>query len=103
VIREFVEIINTDSIDGPYSASLLDVLATIRGPDCFDTDLKQRTTARIRGAIGIKSGAYLDVRPWSEITDSDLCPYKDTYFDKLHFGYHVKAAVEGLRKLGYIE
>lgn len=55
ILKDIVEIFNTDvNHSSTVANNLWAVLSALRGPDNSDYSLKQETTAKIRGAIGIK-------------------------------------------------
>lgn len=90
-INALVKVLNK----GDETACLVwDVVTALRGPDDSSDTLKQLTTARIRGAIDIKSNFVdaIDLTP-SWAVAIEMHP---------HFGRHYYSALEALTKLGYI-
>lgn len=100
---------------GNESRLLWHVLTALRGPDNDDDIVKLRSTARLRGAIGLVSVgrdgfvsavvAYDKPRRFHPIQDSD----EDTSFVgpnafvPLHFRRHFNLGVAALEELDYIE
>jgi hypothetical protein len=88
---------------------LWDILTALRGPDDGNPDLKQITTATVRGAIGIMSGGNTGAivsnqRPFGAdldrflLTDRLQNEHKAAY----HFVSHYREALIALKSLGYI-
>ena len=70
---------------------LWDILSALRGPDDYNSDLKQETTCRIRARTVPNLAYYSDVnRDGREIVG--------WYGD--HFGQHVMAAVAAINRQG---
>lgn len=91
------------------SRQLWDVLSALRGPDSDDSHmLKDVTTARLRGAIGLRQQSfavvsysepiYKDVSGW-DMSDS----LKNSHNAQHHFAKHYSNAVQALKALGYIK
>jgi hypothetical protein len=76
--------------------SMWSILSALRGPDNEDTVLKDKTTAKIRSAIGIPDNYVVTVNS-SPIRPGDDPPTSD------HFNLHILHAFHALRYFGYIE
>lgn len=73
--------------------SLWWILTALRGPDTYDDTLKELTTARIRGAIGLKLNSdmlFMSSKSTPEVLEEDT---------QSHFLYHYNEAVEALHVL----
>lgn len=113
LLKDIVAFLNTDSYDSAY---LWHILTALRGPD---TDrpgvvgIKDNTTARIRGAIGIRTervfGASINyaVPQYKLVLDKNSGFYiTDTqYVDTtgFHFMQHYHNALTALIALGYVD
>lgn len=113
VIDTIVRVLN-----GPrdQAKQLWDVLTVLRGPDNDDSELKAITTAPLRGAIGIRPGASGAIvnnkQPFAanlDVTEGgqDWYAMLDTLAKKHnaqdHFGTHYRAALNTLKRLGYVK
>lgn len=88
---------------------LWDILSALRGPDAAHSEvLKEITTARVRGAVGLKPTSfaivdtqepiYKDMNVWDMTTELSRL-YRAEY----HFAKHYGNAVKALKALGYIK
>ena len=93
LIGEVVRVVNSG---GAESGDLWHILTALRGPDSDELELKMRTTARIRGAIGLTSETFVvSAKP-----PEGLSPDTFTFG---HFHHHHNSAIEALQRLGYIK
>jgi hypothetical protein len=108
VLESVVSVLNSDTDD---AGILWDILTALRGPDNSDDKVKNKTTARIRHVIGLKSstrsGAITN-------TEKPVGANQITYFwatldavrthvsAEPHFLSHYTKALIGLRKLGLL-
>ena len=105
-------------LNGPRDEAkqLWDILTILRGPDNDDGYLKVITTAPLRGAIGIRPGASGAIvnnsKPFAanlDVTEGgqDWYPMLDTLAKKhnaqYHFSVHYRAALNTLKRLGYVK
>lgn len=79
---------------------LWDILTALRGPDHSDEPyLKDDTTARIRGILGMEYPS-----PSGCLINKTLFPSDYDFHNRKggnHFSLHIGKAVQSLRKLGY--
>jgi hypothetical protein len=114
VLNLIVKILN-----GPRAEArqLWDVLTILRGPDNDDLDLKEKTTAALRGAIGLFSNSRTGAVVSSEKPfgyNFDLWNGSNDYYRLIseltkqhnaqkHFAIHYRSALITLKSLGYIK
>lgn len=104
-------------LNGQNGRQLWHILTALRGPDNGNPGLKDKTTAEVRGALGIKgyytgavvhtSGAFGKDTPGGDVD------FKNGVFEQLrktfgwtlehHFAYHYVDALVALKQLGYIK
>jgi len=96
-LKEVVRMLNKGN-EG--SRALWLVLTALRGPDDGDLNLKARTTARLRGAIGLREspgtyiGAHVIKTKREELPEADYGPLGTG-----HFATHYIMAVRALNEL----
>ena len=102
VLKKIVSIVNRGYKD-PNAKRLWDILSALRGPDTPGinaADYKEKTTERIRYALGLEAVMLF--------TDSKPLIYTPTFHAEItreissHFADHIAGAVAALRELGYI-
>jgi hypothetical protein len=117
-VKQVLDLI-VKTLNGPRAESkqLWDVLTILRGPDNDDHNLKEETTAALRGAIGLLSGSgtgavVSNEKPfghnfslWTGSTDyyrliSELTKQHNA---QEHFAIHYRSALIALKSLGYIK
>ena len=102
VLAEVVEIIN-ESMENSDAAEFRDLISALRGPDNRNFELKQRTTAVIRHAIGVTGESGLDVNYVDSfmVYDDLLKQFGEQW--QLHHRHHYLRALTGLRTFGYVQ
>jgi hypothetical protein len=85
-------------------------LTALRGPDSDSSNLKDLTTARIRGAIGLMHGGGFIVSHDKPFGSELNLVYRKLVTDLMddhqaqgHFAAHYRAALISLKELGYIK
>lgn len=119
-LAELVAVLNDG---GEASMELWDILSALRGPDTENLHIKDLSTAKIRGAIGVipekgsyyRNGAYISKDLFdAELSENDgfvldvggrlqelhqrIYPNDEKQFD--HFCCHAMRAIDALRKWG---
>jgi len=100
--------VNNDDPNIPrnIAKAVWNIVTALRGPDSDNESLKRRTTQRLRGVIGLRSGnaggclLSLD-KPTSFILVGDFARKYDE--KSHHFANHYRYAVEGLAEIGFIK
>jgi hypothetical protein len=90
LLDEIVAFLNEDTGE---SGHLWSILTALRGPDDGDWELKQTTTARLRGAIGLTINGGIDI---------SLEPPERFQGGLTHFHAHYNHAFDILKEMGII-
>lgn len=109
-LGEIVAVLNdrSDAYAGNISRHLWNILSALRGPDAaISSQLKSRTTARIRGTLGLTSdgafggpaGALISMTLVEDLGSLEYTEAMKTAGS--HFVIHYENAVKGLRYFGY--
>jgi hypothetical protein len=93
--------------DTNNNSALWAIITALRGPDTKDDDiLKDLTTARIRGILGLENNSV--VVHYEPLTDAEIVKRTALLNQRLtplwcgdHFAEHFRNAVMGLKTLGY--
>lgn len=91
MLDQIVKFIQTNDIE---SSKLWAILTALRGPDNNSKQLKDKTTARLRYAIGFKT----DNKQFDVSSEPlELCVYEMS--DSIHFKIHFNTAVWSLHEM----
>jgi len=96
LLERLVDFMNSKS-DMP-SLDLWNILTALRGPDSEDDFLKNKTTARIRGAIGLDPRGL-----FFRVSTEKPCTLNFNEMDAQdHFRIHYNNAIRSLKKFGLL-